>query len=419
MLTNLSAFSSLYMAALVAVMGSGLFNTYLGLRLAGDNVSEVWVGALIAAYYLGLVFGARVAHRAISLVGHIRVYAASAAIVTALVLAQALIDDLWLWLLFRFCVGLAMVAQFMVLESWLNDQADNRSRGSVFALYMVFSGMGTVLGQLSLTGFSRMDQGPLMLVAICSVLALVPVALTRRMHPAAPTPAPLKPRYYLRRVPMSLATVLVSGMMTGAFYGLAPVYALYQGMDSKQVAIFVAVAVGAGLLAQAPVGWVADRVDRARIIRVLTIAIAVLSIPLWGWWQPGFVFLLVLACLFGMVLFTLYPVGVAFANDNVDPDKRVGLSALVLMVYGLGAGMGPLIVGALMHAISPGMFFVFMALCATLLALYVRPEQVSGEHLSEDAPTQFVPMQELPVPTVVAELDPRVEQTTDEAPRHP
>ncbi len=409
MLTNVSAFFSLYLATLAMVMGTGLFNTYLGLRLAGEDVSSFWVGALIAAYYLGLVFGARVAHRAISRVGHIRVYAASAAVGTALVLAMALVDSLWLWLLFRFCLGVAMVAQLMVLESWLNDQADNRNRGSVFALYMVFSGLGTVLGQLSLTGFSSMDRGPLILVAICSVLALVPVAMTHRMHPAAPQPAPLTPRYYLRRVPMSLATVLGSGMMSGAFYGLAPVYALAQGVDAGQAAVFVAVAVGAGLCAQAPMGWLADRIDRARIIRWITLAIVLFSIPLWGWWQPSYPMLLGLACLFGMVLFPLYPVGVAFANDHVDPERRVGLSALVLIVYGLGACLGPLIVGALMHAAGAGMFFLFMALCGALLVFYVRPEDVSGEHLSEDAPTHFVPIQETPVPTVVAELDPRVE----------
>ncbi|MCB5363846.1 MFS transporter [Pusillimonas sp. CC-YST705] len=411
MLTNVSAFFSLYLATLVMVMGTGLFNTYLGLRLAGENVSEVWVGALIAVYYLGLVFGARVSHRAISAVGHIRVYAASAAIGTALVLAQALTADLWLWLAFRFGVGVAMVAQLMVLESWLNEQADNRNRGSVFALYMVFSGLGTVLGQISLTGFSTMNEGPLVLVAICSVLALVPVALTRRLHPAAPQPAPLMPRYYLRRVPMSLATVLGSGMMSGAFYGLAPVYAISQGVSSGQAAIFVAVAVGAGLFAQAPIGWLADRVDRASIIRALTLGLVLFSLPLWGWWHPPYYVLLGMACLFGIVLFPLYPVGVAFANDNVDPDMRVGLSALVLMVYGIGACIGPILVGALMHSAGTGMFFLFMSLCAALLVFYVRPEAVSGEHLSDDAPTQYVAMQETPVPTVVAELDPRVEHT--------
>src|SRR5690606_34637658 len=142
---------------------------------------------------------------------------ATAAVVTTAVLAMALVDNLWIWLALRLIVGLAMVSQFMVLESWLNEQTENHQRGSVFALYMVFSGLGTVLGQLSLTLFSQLNYEPLIFSAICSVLCLVPVALTRRLHPAMQTPAPILPRYYLSRVPMSLAVVFVTGGLTGAF----------------------------------------------------------------------------------------------------------------------------------------------------------------------------------------------------------
>src|SRR5690606_37933596 len=127
------AFSSLYFATLMLLMSSGLFNTFMGVRLTAISVSEVWVGGLIAVYYLGLVFGARVGHRLIMRVGHIRAYAASAAIVTICVLAQILIDTMYIWLVLRFLAGAAMVVQFMGIESWLNEQTDNSQRGTIFA----------------------------------------------------------------------------------------------------------------------------------------------------------------------------------------------------------------------------------------------------------------------------------------------
>src|SRR5690606_20875703 len=102
MVQTVAAFSSLYLATLLLLVGSGLFNTYLGLRLTAQNVSEVWVGGLIAIYYLGLVFGARIGHKVIIRVGHIRAYAATAAIVTVTMLALVLLDNLWIWLGFRF-----------------------------------------------------------------------------------------------------------------------------------------------------------------------------------------------------------------------------------------------------------------------------------------------------------------------------
>lgn len=414
MVKTIGAFSSLFLATLLLLVGSGLFNTYLGLRLTAESTSEVWVGAIIAAYYIGLVFGARVGHKLIIRVGHIRAYAATAAVVTVTVLIQALIDVLMLWIVLRFIAGVAMVTQFIVLESWLNEQTENHLRGRVFAFYMVFSSLGTVLGQLSVGMFPRLDAAPLMFVALCSAACLIPVAVTRRVHPAIQVPVPLHYRYYISRVPMTITVMFMAGMMSGAFYGLAPVYGVAQGMDTQQVSVFVAAAVASGLVFQWPVGWLADRVSRVGLIRFNSLLLAVLTLPLWGWWTLSYPLLVVFSCLFGIILFTLYPVASAFANDNVEPERRVGLSAIMYMVYGLGAGVGPLFVGFLMRELQAGVFFVFVTACAVFLVAFVRPQRVTGTYLSEDAPTEFVPMPESSqTQNVVPALDPRVDLDTD------
>jgi len=414
MLTTIASFFALYFTALLLLTGSGLFNTYMGLRLTASSVSELWVGGLIAIYYLGLVFGARIGHKLIIRVGHIRAYAAMAAITTVTVLAMALIDNLWVWLCFRFVAGIGIVTQLMVIESWLNEQTENAQRGRVFAFYMVFSGLGTGLGQLSLVLFPSLNYEPLVFVAICSVLCLVPVALTRRLHPAMQTPAPIMIKYYVKRVPLSLTVLFMSGTITGAFYGLAPVYASKQGMSSDQIAIFLAAAVLSGLLSQWPLGWLADRLNRAGMIRVNACLLMLLAVPMWGWWHFPFWALVSFSCAFGVLQFTLYPMGAAFANDNVDQERRVGLSAILLMVYGLGACIGPLIVGELMRAVNANTFYMFVSFSAAVLVLVVRPARVTGSHLSQDAPTQFVPMSDsLQTSLVATVLDPRVDVQND------
>ncbi|GAB2894807.1 MFS transporter [Paralcaligenes sp. KSB-10] len=414
MFKSVASFFSLYLAILLLQLGAGLFNTYIGLRLTATSVSEVWVGAQIAAYYLGLVFGARIGHKLIIQVGHIRAYAATAAIVTVMVLAQSLIDNLWIWLGFRFIAGIAMVTQFMVIESWLNEQTENHLRGRVFAFYMVFSGLGTVSGQLALTLFPHLNYEPLVFVAICSALCLVPIALTGRLHPAMQKPAPILIKYYLSRVPMSLLVFFIAGNINGAFYGLAPVYAAKEGFSSAQVAVFLAAAVASGLVSQWPMGWLADRLNRAGLIRINACLLLALTLPLWGWWQFPLWALLLFSCAFGVLQFTLYPLGAAFANDNVDPERRVGLSAILLMVYGVGACLGPLFVGALMRQFMPSMFYVFVSCCALILIVFVRPKKVTGAHLSDDAPTNFVPMADsLQSSPVAAVLDPRVDVNSD------
>src|SRR3546814_10107771 len=128
---------------------------------------------------------------------------------------------------------------------------------------MWFSVRCTVLGKLSLGLVPALDYEPLVFVAICAVLCLVPVALTRRLHPAMQTPAPIMIKYYVTRVPLSLTVLFMSGTITGAFYGLAPVYAAKQGMSSEQIAVFLAAAVSSGLLSQWPLGWL--EIGRAHV----------------------------------------------------------------------------------------------------------------------------------------------------------
>ena len=413
MFKAIGAFFSLYIATLMLLTGSGLFNTYMGLRLTQRSVSEVWIGALLAIFYLGLVFGARVGHKLILGIGHIRAYAASAAFVTVAVLIQIMMDNLWVWLGLRFVAGAAMVTQFIAIESWLNEQTDNDKRGTVFAFYMVMTSLGTVLGQVVLTYFPEMNYEPLIFVAICSVISLVPVALTRRLHPALQVPAPINAKYYLERVPLSMIVLLIAGMVTGAFYALAPVYGLSANLNSEQVAMFVAISVAVGVLSQWPVGWLADRIGRVLTIRINAVLLFLLALPLVGWVDFSYQWLLVFSGAFGVLQFTLYPLGAAFANDNVDPDRRVGLSAILYMVYGIGACIGPLAVGVLMNQLGSHFYFIFVAGCGLLLTLLIRPKLVTGLHLSEDAPTGFVPMPSMQTSAAAVALDPRVDITSD------
>ncbi|SOE51365.1 putative membrane transport protein [plant metagenome] len=414
MLATLTSFSSLYLASLLMMVGTGLFNTYVALRLNSQAVGAVWVGALIAGYYLGLVCGARMGHKLIIRVGHIRAYVACAAVATSMILLQTLVEALPAWLVFRIITGVAMVTQLMVIESWLNEQTENRQRGRVFSFYMLVSGLGTVLGQLALTAYPVLDLRPLTFVGICFAVCLVPLALTARSHPAAQLPTPLDVKFFVKRVPMSLTALFVAGNLSGAFYGLAPVYAAQQGYTTSQSAIFVAVAVLAGLLAQWPIGWLSDRVNRVGLIRFNALLLTLIVLPLWGWLSLPFWLLLTLSSLCGILLFTLYPLGAAFANDHVEAERRVGLAAVLLIVYGLGACVGPLIAGVLMDYGGSGMFFVFNSLCAAILVATMRPERVTGLHRVDEAPVHFVPAPDgLQASPMVGTLDPRTDPQAD------
>ena len=298
----LMAFSSLYFATLLMLLGSGLLSTYLGLYLSAREVSEIWIGVLMTGYYAGLVLGASVGHRLIARVGHIRAF-------------------------------VAMMCQYMVLESWLNEQAESHQRGMVFASYMVVTFLGLVLGQVVFTVMPELQIEHLLFVAMCFSLCLVPVAVTKQIHPAPLHPAPLKVKLFVQRIPQALTTVAVSGLMLGAFYGMAPVFAKTEGLTTSQIGVFMAVTICAGLMAQWPAGWLSDRVDRSHLIQLNAIVLTGVALLMALDLLPGMA-LMVLTAIFGFLVFTLYPLAVALANDHVEPDDRVPLSAMLLVTFG-------------------------------------------------------------------------------------
>ena len=361
------SFRALYFAALMMLIGSGLLSTYLALRLAADQVDSLWVGALMAANYFGLALGGKIGHRLIARVGHIRAYATCAGIVGAAVLGHGLVSWLPAWLLLRVIVGLGMMCQYMVIESWLNEQADAKQRGAVFSGYMIASYLGLVLGQLILVAHPQLGLELLMLVAMCFALCLVPVALTRRIHPAPLRPAPLDPRFFIKRVPQSLSTVLGSGLIVGSFYGLAPLYAAKQGLSTEQVGIFMGCCIFAGLLVQWPLGWLSDRYDRAVLIRGVAIGLAVAALPLAIWPSVPMVVLFAAGFLVSLLQFCLYPLAVAFSNDHVESERRVSLTAMLLVTYGVGASIGPLVAGVLMQQLGDQMLYAFFTFFSLVL----------------------------------------------------
>ncbi|MGY2260580.1 MFS transporter [Pseudomonas sp. SDO55104_S430] len=381
-------FGALYLASLMMQLGSMLLMTFLALRLNVLGASETAGGALMAANALGMVVGGWVGRSLIAQVGHIRTYSACAGIIAAAVLAHEFSTALPFWLVLRGLVGLAMMCQLMVLESWLNDQAKADQRGSVLALYMVASYVGMMLGNLALSLDEGLGIRALLGVAMVFALGSVPVALTRSMHPTAVPAASIDLRLFLRRIPQSLVTILMSGMLNGAFYGLAAIYASKQGLPTAQVGQFMALSIGAGLLAQLPLGWLSDRLPRASLIRAVAVLLIIISLPLAFNQSPSFVTLLLFGAGVGFLQFCLYPLGVALANDNMEPALRVSLSGMLLITFGVGACFGPLIAGALMEHLGTSSFYFFYAGSALLLALFVGQAKVTGKHLQKDAPLQ-------------------------------
>lgn len=404
--TLLSLFA-LFLAVLTLMLGSGLLGTFLSLRLRLAGTSDALIGVVMAGFYIGLVVGAWVCPRVLQRVGHIRAFAVFAAVNCANVLLHGMFVNAWLWLPLRILTGLSMMGMYMVVESWLNERAPRELRGRVFSVYMLVSYLGLGGGQFMLNIAPIDDPRHFLLIGMLFALSLLPVSLTRAMHPAPIEPVHFNWSRLYKTAPFGLIGALVAGFMNGAFYALAPVYVRNIGLEVSQVAIFMAAAIFGGLLAQYPVGMISDRVDRRTVLATLTIMAALVGLLLLLVGTSSIPLLVLVAVLFGGLLFTSYPVAVAHTHDHFDATQVVTVSAALIVVYGLGAATGPLGASVLIAFIGPRGLFVFIAAVGLLfgIATYLRRGE---DEVSVEAQEPFVPV--FSTSPIINALDPRADE---------
>jgi MFS family permease len=407
----MKSFFSLYFANLFLIIGTGLLTTYLALYLGKNGISTLWIGLMTSCYYLGLLLGSKLGYHLIKSVGHIRTFATSTAAVIACVAAHGVSDSIYLWLGLRLLVGLGMMCNYMVIESWLNEQAEPESRGRVFSFYMITSYLGMILGQFVLAEFPELGYAPLFLVCMALAIGIIPISITSRIHPKPLKPIQVSLFDYFKKVPQSLTAILFAGIINGSFYGLAPTFATLSGFDSSEIAIFMSMTIFAGLLAQWPMGILSDKIRRSALIRTNAVAIGLVSLAL---------FLLpmsqiqayILTFIFGLFAFTLYPLSSALANSRVEDEDRVGVSSALLVAFGGGAALGSTANAQIMTYFGHQALYAsitVLTLVMYLLLTYINSKQTAEQPEPSDyivATTDFTNS------PLAATMDPRIEETT-------
>ncbi|MBB1368909.1 MFS transporter [Pseudoalteromonas sp. SR44-5] len=407
----MKSFPSLYFANLFLIIGTGLLTTYLALYLGKNGISTFWIGLMTSCYYMGLLLGSKLGYHLIKSVGHIRTFAASTAAVLACVAAHGVSDNIYLWLALRLFVGLGMMCNYMVLESWLNEQAAPESRGRVFSFYMITSYLGMILGQFALAEFPELGYAPLFLVCMALAIGIIPISITRRIHPKPLKPIQVSLFDYFKKVPQSLTAVHFAGIINGSFYGLAPTFAKSSGFNSSEIAIFMSATIFAGLIAQWPMGILSDKVRRSVLIRTNAVAIGVVSLALF-FLPITQTLAFALTFMFGLFAFTLYPLSSALANSRVADEERVGVSSALLVVFGAGAALGSTANAQVMTYFGHQALYASIALLTVIMYLlltYINSKQKVEQPESSD---YVVGTSDVTNSPLAATMDPRIEETT-------
>jgi len=409
MTRTVTSLSALILSIVLLVSGNAFLMTLLGVRLSIESVSADIIGWILVCYSIGFVLGTLYVNRIISRVGHIRTFAAFAAMAAVCALLYPMAVSEPLWALLRVLSGFSAASVLVVIESWFSSRATNANRGTLFAVYQIVFYSSVAGGQLLINVGEPSSFVPFSLAATLLTVALIPLALTRMEAPAVEAIERLSFLTLARESFTGVSGALVCGALIGSFYALGPVYASLAGLEVSGISRFMASAIIAAMILAWPMGRLCDLFDRRRVMfwAALMAAIAAVLVVFFG---AGKLWLLtLLAGLFTGLSAALYPISVAITNDRMASNRIVAASGTLLLSYGIGSVIGPIVMAQLVAMLGPNGLFMGSAGFLVLLAAATRYRIASTADIPVADQQHFIPaMPESS--TALVEIDPRNEE---------
>ena len=368
----LAPVAALLISVSILLAGQGLQGTLLPVRASLEGFPTLAIGIMGAAYFLGFTLGCLRGGDLVQRVGHVRVFLAMTALASAAPLLHGLVLHPFAWGLLRALTGFCFAVLYIVIESWLNERSTNENRGIVFSVYVMITLTVLAAGQMMTLLYDPAGLELFLIASVLVSLGAIPVALSLSPSPEQPNSVELDMRRLFRISPAGTIGCLTVGLANGAFWSLAPVFTAGISNDTSLAAWFMTAAVAGGAIAQWPLGFVSDRFGRRKVIlgaALFGVAIAASAVMFGnelGFWAVNF-----LGVGWGAVAFPLYAISVAHANDYAEPEDYVMVSSGLLLMYGLGAVIGPFVASIFMSSIGAIGLFSFTAIVHFVLAVYV------------------------------------------------
>ncbi|MBE1284692.1 MAG: MFS transporter [Rhodobacteraceae bacterium] len=402
MLQVLSSAWALLLGIGLLMVGNGLQGTLLGVRGEIEGFSTFEMSMVMSAYFIGFLGGSRLAPEMIRRVGHVRVFAALASFISAVMILYPFLPNTWVWIAGRIIIGFCFSGVYVTAESWLNNAADNSNRGKALSLYMIVQMIGIVTAQ----GLIQIgDPGGYEAFVIASILVSIsfgPILLSISPTPAFDTAKPMSLKELMKISPLGCVGMFVLGGIFSAQFGMSAVYGATIGLSLTNLSLFIATFYIGAVLLQYPLGWASDRMDRRGLILIVAAAGAVGALVGFFFGQD-FKMLLVAAFFIGGLSNPLYSLLIAYTNDYLEHDDMAAASGGLVFINGLGAITGPMITGWLMSdtVMGPQGFFAFIATLMIAMAIYAAYRATQRASVPVEETSSYAPMSPTASPVAV------------------
>ncbi|WP_281967167.1 MFS transporter [Roseovarius nanhaiticus] len=351
------------------MLGNGMHFTLIGLRGEIEAFSAAELAVVTSGYFAGFLLGARQTPLLIRKVGHVRVFAALGSFMSAALIAFTLLAEPWSWTLLRLLVGFCMSGIYVTAESWLNDAATNENRGKILSAYMIAQTLGIITAQALLTLGDAATASLFIAASIMVSISFGPILLTVTPAPAAEITRSMPLGKLFGRAPLGTTGVFLLGSVYATQSGMGAVFGTQIGLTTDQVVLFIAMLFAGALVLQYPIGWLSDRMDRRGLILIGSVLASGFCVLGWAVGDSHWM-LMTAAFLSGGITTPLYALLLAYANDTLEPEEMPAASGGLVLTFGIGAIIGPLLTGWAMEQWDPFAFWLTLAGTFAVLAVY-------------------------------------------------
>jgi MFS family permease len=352
----------------VTVFGVGisLSAPLLSLVLEARGTDATLTGINAASTFIGVMVGPLLAPRAVGRIGIRRFLLSCFALDIALFLLLKLTDDIGAWFVLRLALGIVGSSIFTATEAWINLLADNAGRGRILGLYIasLSAGFGTGPLLLSVTGIAGWT--PFVAGSLVVVLAALPLLAagdgTRDLGRSTQGPFTV----FLRQ-PILVLIVALFGLYEAASMSLLPIWGVRIGLGDRLAAATVSAVYFGAIALQVPVGWLSDKIERRAALRLCAAAglVGAALLPLAAGVLPA---LFAVLFLWGGFATAIYPIALAMAGERFRGAELVTVNAAIVIAYGVGALVGPVLGGAALDTWDAQGLPVLLTLIFALLA---------------------------------------------------
>ena len=360
--------AAITISATVFTAMQGLTYPLLALILQRQGVPAWLIGVNAAMMPFGMIVAAPLAPHLLQRLGALKFVISSQFGTLLCLLLIGAQHDAWLWLPLRFFMGLFLASQFVVTETWINQVASDAYRGRILGFYATVLSVGFAAGPAILLLVGTQGWAPFLAGAALLLGALLVLMSVRGVLPATRSERPMSVFSFLPLTPLLLLVVAVVAFADEGSMSLLPIYVIQHGY-SENIGTMALIAMIAGSVSlQYPIGWLADRFPRRRVMLGCALVAAVsamvqgiaVNVP-WLFWSVVFVW--------GGAYYALYVLSLIRLGERFSGAALVAGNSAMGAMWGAGGIVGPPLLGGAMSFFGPNGLPVVLAVLFVAIAL--------------------------------------------------